>query len=83
MARSSSLLTGWPPRWLNREEAADNCGMSPVHFDAQVRAGILPQPRVLNRSLYYDRHELDEAMLKLPRRGPKGTTDDDCPEPEV
>lgn len=33
------------PRGLSRIEAAAYVGMSPNHFDAQVRAGRMPRPK--------------------------------------
>jgi predicted DNA-binding transcriptional regulator AlpA len=83
-----SVPTGWPPeaipRWLNREQSAWHCGMSPSYFDSRVAAGALPQPRVDGRLLHWDRHALDEAMLRLPQRGEECRLHpgSDAPEPE-
>jgi len=79
-----SVPNGWPPeaipRWLSRECAAFYCGMSPTHFDALVRDGVLPEPRKVGRLTRYDRLELDATMAKISRRDDE---DDDLPEPKA
>src|SRR3954452_5937524 len=67
---SRTVPSGWPPesvpRWLSRECAAFYLGMSPTHFDAQVRAGNPPQPRRFTRLTRYDCAQLDSDMAKIP-----------------
>jgi hypothetical protein len=54
--------------------------MSPTHFDALVRDGVLPEPRKVGRLTRYDRLELDATMAKISRRDDE---DDDLPEPKA
>lgn len=47
------------PRGMRRAVAARYLGISPSHFDAQRRAGAIPEPRKMLGVELYDRHELD------------------------
>jgi excisionase family DNA binding protein len=56
------------PRGLSREEAADYIGVSPVTFDKMVADGRMPQPKVINSRIVWDRWELDAAFTAIPNR---------------
>jgi predicted DNA-binding transcriptional regulator AlpA len=47
------------PRGLRRVEAARYIGISPTHFDKQVRAGTVPKPLQLFGVNVWDRVALD------------------------
>ena len=51
---------------LRRPRAAAFVGVSVVHFDKLVAAGIMPQPRPLDGVRVWLRPELEEALLSLP-----------------
>jgi hypothetical protein len=73
------LPAGLVPRGLSRVAAAGYVGVSPVSFDAMVRAETMPKPRralPTNRKVW-DRIELDDAIAALPHDGedPEGTGD--------
>ncbi|MFN4159378.1 MAG: helix-turn-helix transcriptional regulator [Gemmobacter sp.] len=54
-----------PPTGLRRMDAARHCGVSPGHFDAMVKAGVLPAPRSLGTVKLWLRQELDDALFGL------------------
>lgn len=61
-----------PPRGLSREQAAAYFGVSAGTFDAMVRDGRAPGPKVINSRLVWDRVALDAAFDALPdRQAPK------------
>ncbi|MEY9880455.1 helix-turn-helix transcriptional regulator [Bradyrhizobium sp. USDA 329] len=47
------------PRGLRRADAARYLGISPTHFDKQVRAGAAPKPLALFGVNIWDRNDLD------------------------
>ncbi|MET4722017.1 putative DNA-binding transcriptional regulator AlpA [Bradyrhizobium japonicum] len=47
------------PRGLRRADAARYLGISPTHFDKQVRAGAAPKPLALFGVSIWDRAALD------------------------
>ncbi len=55
-------------RGLSRLEAAAYVGISPSTFDEMVADARMPQPRVINSRIVWDRWELDEAFGSLPHR---------------
>ena len=63
MADKAGIL---PPRGVNREESAEYIGVSPSKFDQLVADGRMPQPRVIDARIVWDRHELDLAFKCTP-----------------
>lgn len=63
---------GIVPRGLRRAEAARYLGISPTHFDKQVRVGNIPAPLQLFGVNVWDRAVLD-AMFN----GPSGAVQND------
>jgi hypothetical protein len=57
------------PRGVNREQAAAYIGVSPSLFDAMVKDGRMPLPKVINSRKVWDRQRLDEAFSALPDEG--------------
>jgi hypothetical protein len=55
----SRLRSAVQPRGLRRVDAARYIGISPTHFDKQVRAGIVPAPLQLFGVNVWDRAALD------------------------
>ena len=68
MTKQRPLHT-WP-RGLRREDAADYLGISASTFDALVSERRMPEPRQASKGrVVWDRHELDGAFDRLPKRG--------------
>ena len=62
-------LPTWP-RGLRREDAASYLGISATTFDQMVAERRMPEPRQASRGrVVWDRHELDGAFDRLPKRG--------------
>jgi hypothetical protein len=61
-----SLPPSLPPRGLSRVESAQYIGVSPTLFDAMVRDGRMPSPKIINSRKVWDRWSLDEAFAALP-----------------
>lgn len=62
--RDSALPPGLAPRYLSREQAAAYVGVPPYTFDAEVRQGWWPAPRLRGekeRLATWDRKALDAA----------------------
>jgi hypothetical protein len=55
------------PRGLRRAEAARYIGISPTHFDKQVRVGIVPAPLQLFGVNVWDRTALDALFDGVPQ----------------
>jgi predicted DNA-binding transcriptional regulator AlpA len=73
MAEKRTILPlSLPPRGLNREESAVYIGVSPSKFDEMVADGRMPQPKLIDKRLVWDRHELDAAFSALPHRNDPG-----------
>jgi predicted DNA-binding transcriptional regulator AlpA len=70
-----AVLPHWP-RGLSRAQAAAYVGLSPNSFDAQVAAGIFPQPVRMGSRVLYDRRALDRAFDRL--SGAEFTSSDDA-----
>jgi hypothetical protein len=71
----------FPPRGLSRVESADYVGVSPSLFDAMVRDGRMPGPKVINTRTVWDRFALDRAFEALPDRDVANPWDEDEPVP--
>jgi len=64
MARSDPIV--WPPRGMNRLEAARYVGVSPTKFDAMITDGLMPRPKRAGGRVIWDRFALDQAFADLP-----------------
>lgn len=62
------------PTGLQRQAAAAHCGISPGHFDAMVRDGVLPVPRLLGGVKIWLRQELDAALYAVGNQVSEGGT---------
>jgi len=58
----------YPPRGMSRRESAAWIGVSPSLFDEMIADGRMPQPRVINSRVVWDRWELDAAFSELPHK---------------
>lgn len=56
----------YPPRGLNREEAARYIGVSPTKFDQLVNQRRMPKPKRVDARVIWDRIALDLAFSDLP-----------------
>lgn len=56
----------YPPRGLNRSEAARWIGVSPTKFDDLVTRGAMPRPKRVDGRTVWDRYALDAAFSDLP-----------------
>lgn len=63
----------YPPRGLNREEAARYIGISPSLFDEMVADRRMPRGKRINSRVVWDRTSLDIAFTALP--GDENTID--------
>lgn len=61
---------GYPPRGMPRDEAARYMGVEVVKFDDLVRAGVMPQAKLVGSLLVWDRLQLDGAFTALPESTP-------------
>ena len=58
----------YPPRGMDRIEAARYVSASPTLFDEMVKDGRMPKPRTMNSRVVWDRIALDAAFSNLPER---------------
>jgi len=59
----------YPPRGMNREEAARYVGVGATKFDEMVADGRMPRPRKVDGRVVWDRLRLDAAFSDLPEHG--------------
>ena len=52
----------YPPRGLNREEAARYVGIGTSLFDRLVEEGRMPKPKHIGKRVVWDRLKLDAAF---------------------
>jgi hypothetical protein len=64
-------------RGLSRGQAAAYLGVSPGTFSLMVGDGRMPQPKVINTRLVWDRIALDRAFEALPDKGGRAGESDD------
>ena len=76
-ARAEILPASLPPRALSRTMAAAYLSISPALFDAMVKDGRMPSPKIINSRLVWDRKRLDTAFDALPERDGGGGADPD------
>lgn len=65
-----------PPRGLPRIQAAAYVGASPSIFDAMVKDGRMPGPKLINTKPVWDRFALDAAFEELPDKNQAAEDDD-------
>jgi predicted DNA-binding transcriptional regulator AlpA len=58
----------YPPRGMSRIQSAAYISVSPSLFDQMVADGRMPQPRMINKRVVWDRVELDVAFSALPHK---------------
>ncbi|MGE0829332.1 MAG: helix-turn-helix transcriptional regulator [Hyphomonadaceae bacterium] len=68
----------WPPRGLNREQAAAYVGVSATTLDKLIEAGKMPRPVKIGGRRVFDRTELDSAFDALHRDGEDDRNDWDA-----
>jgi predicted DNA-binding transcriptional regulator AlpA len=56
----------YPPRGLNREEAARYIGVGATKFDEMVADRRMPRPKRVDGRVIWDRLKLDIAFTDLP-----------------
>ena len=56
----------YPPRGLNREEAARYIGVGATKFDEMVADRRMPRPKRVDGRVIWDRIKLDIAFTDLP-----------------
>lgn len=63
---SKSDAFAYPPRGLNREEAARYIGVGTTKFDELVRDGRMPQGKRVDGRVVWDRYKIDASFTDLP-----------------
>ena len=56
----------YPPRGLNREEAARYIGVGTTKFDELVKDGRMPKGKRIDGRVVWDRYKLDASFTDLP-----------------
>lgn len=59
----------YPPRGMNREEAARYIGISTTKFDELVKDGRMPKGKRIDGRVVWDRYKLDASFTDLPDNG--------------
>lgn len=78
MARQNALPPTLAPRLIGRNAAAAYLSLAPNTFDAMVRNGRMPRPRILtNGRKAWDVRQLDQAIDELPLDGEDAGSADD------
>lgn len=72
--RAADTLAALEPRGLARPQAAQYVGVGLSTFDKMVSDGRMPQPKMVERRLIWDRRALDDAFADLPERQSDGST---------
>lgn len=70
-----SDLIAYPPRGLNREEAARYIGVGVTKFDEMVADRRMPKPKRIDGRVVFDRLRLDMAFSDLPDDQPPNPLD--------
>lgn len=65
----------YPPRGMNREEAARYIGVGTTKFDQMVAQGRMPIPKQIDGRVVWDRFALDLAFNQLPAHEPRNPFD--------
>lgn len=56
----------YPPRGMDREEAARYVGVGVTKFDQMVADGRMPKPKKVDGRVIWDRLRIDAAFTDLP-----------------
>lgn len=56
----------YPPRGMNREEAARYIGVGTTKFDELIRDGRRPKGKRIDGRVVWDRYKLDASFTDLP-----------------
>lgn len=56
----------YPPRGMNREEAARYIGVGTTKFDELVKDGRMPKGKRIDGRVVWDRYKLDASFTDLP-----------------
>jgi predicted DNA-binding transcriptional regulator AlpA len=75
MARTSDALS-YPPRGMDRIEAARYIGVGVTKFDEMVDDRRMPRPKRVDGRKVWDRIALDAAFTDLPTSGSGNMIDD-------
>jgi predicted DNA-binding transcriptional regulator AlpA len=71
------------PRGLRLKDAANHVGVSVNHFLGMVKAGLMPQPRMMGpRRQCWDRLEIESFFARLPHKDGSGYDQDQGNYPE-
>jgi hypothetical protein len=57
---------GFPPRGMDRAEAARWVGVGTTKFDQMVQDGRMPRAKRVDGRMVWDRYQLDRAFTDLP-----------------
>jgi hypothetical protein len=68
-SKQDVLPSSLAPRGLSRDAAAAYIGVSTGTFQILVDDGRMPQPKLINSRLVWDRLAIDRAFDALPSRG--------------
>lgn len=63
---SKSDPYSYPPRGMNREEAARYIGVGTTKFDELVKDGRMPKGKRIDGRVVWDRNKLDASFTDLP-----------------
>lgn len=75
MTRALVAVRPIPRRGLSREEAAMYVGISAGKFDEMLKAGTMPEPRLIGARRIWDVRELDISFDALPcQNAPAGNS---------
>ena len=66
--KANVLPASLPPRGLSRVQSAAYIGTGTSKFDEMVEDRRMPQPKVIDGRVVWDRLELDLAFSALPHR---------------
>jgi len=72
MTERRSDPRAYPPRGLDREEAARYVGVGTTKFDDWVERRIMPRPKRQDGKVLWDRFALDAAFTDLPEESVNG-----------
>jgi hypothetical protein len=61
---------------MSRADAAAYVGVSPGLFDAMIRDGRMPGPKLINTRTVWDRFAIDRAFEELPDRDSRNPWDE-------
>jgi hypothetical protein len=62
---------GWIPAALSLEDIQYHFRVGRTKWSEWVARGVMPQPRVMDGIVLWDRHECETAFREFPHRGEK------------